>query len=455
VPSQTAEEAIMSDRSLIEALRRQAQPLETPDDINFLLNQIGDACIVLLGESTHGTREFYRMRAELSKRLILEKGFDAIAVEADWPDALRVSRYVQHASADNTADHALGGFQRFPQWMWRNTEVVNLLEWLRRHNHYLHRPERIGFFGLDLYSLRKSMDAVIHYLDEVDPDAALRARARYGCFGHMAEDPQRYGYAATFGIKRDCENEVVQQLVSLMNESAAYLEWDVEAASDELFYAQQNARVAKNAEHYYRSMFRGRDESWNVRDMHMAETLHTLREHLSRHKGAPAKIVVWAHNSHIGDARATEMGEHGQLNLGQLVRDRYGDGDSFLLGFTTHAGTVTAALDWESPARRMEMLTSRPDSFENLFHHTRHDRFAIPLRNNEEAKALLRERRLERAIGVLYLADTELHSHYFHADITRQFDAVVHMDHTSAIQPLDHSTHWSHEEMPETYPSGM
>ncbi|MBI1890401.1 MAG: erythromycin esterase family protein [Burkholderiales bacterium] len=446
----------MSDRSVVDALRKEAQALGPHEHFTSLLQLIGDAPIVLLGEATHGTREFYTLRAEITRRLILEKGFEAVAVEADWPDALRVSRYVQHASADNTADHALGGFQRFPQWMWRNTEVVALIDWLRRHNHGIHRPEwRVGFFGLDLYSLRKSMDAVIRYLDKVDPKAAQIARKRYGCFGHLAENPQRYGYAATFGMNQDCEDEVVEQLVYLMSERAKYLEWDVETASDELFYAQQNARVAKNAEQYYRSMFKGRDESWNVRDIHMAETLEALRQHLMRHKGSHAKIVIWAHNSHIGDARATEMGAHGQLNLGQLMRERYGADETRLVGFTTHAGTVSAASDWDSPVELKQVRPSRPDSFEHLFHEMNLNRFLLPVRGKERVQGYLCESRLERAIGVIYLPESERVSHYFHADMSRQFDAVIHVDRTAAVQPLDHSIHWSHEEMPETYPSGI
>jgi erythromycin esterase-like protein len=411
------------------------------------------------------------MRAEISKRLILKKGFDAIAVEADWPDALNVSRYIQRSDQEGKetrpradyptvreriANEALQGFQRFPQWMWRNTEVVDLIDWLHSHNMQIDKPEwKIGFFGLDLYSLRKSMDAVVRYLETVDPEAAKRARARYSCFDHLAEDPQHYGYAATFGMKKDCEEEVIRQLVALVSEPEKYLAHDGQAASDELFYAQQNARVVKNAETYYRSMFRSRDESWNVRDTHMVETLDALREHIGKRKGSRAKLIVWAHNSHIGDARATEMGDHGQLNLGQLVRERYPQEETFLLGFTTHTGTVTAASDWDSPAGRKNVVPSRPDSFERLLHDTGLDDFLLPVRHSDMVSNLLKERRLERAIGVIYLPESERVSHYFHADLVNQFDAIIHLDRTKAVRPLDPSEHWTEEEVPETYPFGV
>ncbi|MDB5729244.1 MAG: erythromycin esterase family protein, partial [Noviherbaspirillum sp.] len=276
----------MLDPTLIQTLRDQAHHIRPDEDFERVIGLIGDASIVLLGEASHGTREFYRIRADITRRLISSKGFDAIAVEADWPDALEVSRYIRNVDAaadrrarkdypterERVAEEALKGFERFPQWMWRNTEVVELVDWLRTHNMRIDKPEsRIGFFGLDLYSLRKSMDSVVRYLEKADPEAARLARERYSCFDHLASDPQSYGYAATFGMKKDCEEEVIRQLVALNSEAAQKLAEGGSAASDELFYAQQNARVAKNAENYYRTMFLGHDESWNVRDTHMAE----------------------------------------------------------------------------------------------------------------------------------------------------------------------------------------
>ncbi|MDB5853619.1 MAG: erythromycin esterase family protein [Herminiimonas sp.] len=453
-----------ADQASVEALRRYAIPLQTDDPLDAVLNLVGDASIVLLGEASHGTREFYAMRAQISKRLVSERGFDAIAVEADWPAALRVSRFVQDArpfssteQADRTVEQALAGFERFPQWMWRNTEVVAFLEWLREHNGVIaEREQRVGFFGLDLYSLRESMDAVVHYLEKTDPEAAKRARERYACFDHMAEDPQAYGYATTFGGNKGCEAAVVQQLVELT--AAAARRNPVKGQPelvDESFYAHQNARVARNAETYYRSMFQGRDESWNVRDTHMAETLSALREHGGRHKGRAAKLIVWAHNSHLGDARATEMGEQGQLNLGELVRQGFPVEDTFLLGFSTHAGSVTAASDWDAPAELKQVKPSLPGSFERLFHDMGLPRFLLPIRGQKTVTTALNGRRLERAIGVIYQPESERLSHYFHADLARQFDAVIHVDQTTALPPLERTPSWHDVAPPETWPSGL
>lgn len=442
------------DKTLIAALQREARPLETAEDYEYLLDTIGDATIVLLGEATHGTREFYRLRAEISKRLIVDKGFDAIAVEADWPDALRVSRYVQHGGDDMSADQALSGFKRFPQWMWRNHETVDLVNWLRVHNHHVAiAARRCGFYGLDLYSLQQSMHAVIGYLDQVDPAAAARAREHYSCIDHFAEDPQRYGYVTSFGMKPDCEAAVLRQLVDMNRLANEHLRTGM--VPDEFFYAQQNARVTRNAEVYYRAMFQGRDASWNVRDSHMAETLQALREHLGQRTGRAPRIVVWAHNSHLGDARATEMGAHGQLNLGQLVRERYRPHESFLLGFTTHAGSVTAASEWDGPAELKPVVPSRPDSVEHVLHEVGMPTFLLSLRGRDSALARADGRLLERAIGVIYRPDTERMSHYFFADAQQQFDALIHVDRSTALTPLERSALWRHEEPAETYPSGL
>jgi erythromycin esterase-like protein len=450
----------MLEQSIARSLRTEAMPLDESGDLDRLMELIEEAPLVLLGEASHGTREFYRIRAEITRRLIVDKGFDAVAVEADWPDALQASRFVQLDSNDSTADQALDAFQRFPQWMWRNSEVVEFLYWLRLHNARIAQPQqRVGFFGLDLYSLRKSIRAVIDYLDRADPEAARRARERYSCFDHMAEDPQHYAYAARFGMRRDCEEDVLRQLQELSAQAASHLNQENPAKGrsvpDTLFYAQQNARVAKNAEAYYRSMFDSRDQSWNVRDEHMAQTLEALREHTGRHFGRPAKIAVWAHNSHLGDARATEPGEHGQLNLGQLVRQRW-PGQSFLLGMTTHAGSVTAAGEWDGPAELKKVLPSRPDSIERLLHESGLHRFLLPLRGRDSVLRSVGSRYLERAIGVIYRPESERASHYFHADLANQFDAVIHIDRSSAVRPLEISPHWTpQDELPETFPFGV
>jgi erythromycin esterase-like protein len=442
------------DRRAREAIRTAAHPLTGgPADFVPLLDRIGAARCVLLGEASHGTHEFYRIRAEITKRLIVEKGFDAVAVEADWPDAYQVNRYVRGRPGAGEASEALDGFQRFPQWMWRNADVLDFVGWLRAHNDGLEETARIGFYGLDLYSLRASMAAVLSYLRLVDPDAARRAEQRYACFDQFGGDPQVYGYAAASGLSATCEAAVLGQLTELLARSAEYAARDGRLAHDAHFFAAQNAKVVANAERYYREMFRGRASSWNLRDTHMAETLEALQSFLRRPR-APAKIVIWAHNSHLGDARATEMGHRGELNLGQLVRQRI-RGDAVLVGFTTYAGSVTAASDWDAPAERKLVRPGLPGSWETLFHETGLGNFYLDL-GGETARALA-EPRLERAIGVVYRPDTERQSHYFGADLAHQFDAVLHYDRTRAVEPLERTPVWERgeAEVPETYPTAL
>jgi erythromycin esterase-like protein len=415
-----------------------------------LLDLVGDARFVLLGEGSHGTHDFYSERAEITKRLILEKGFSAVAVEADWPDAYRVNRYVRGESDDASADAALSGFERFPTWMWRNTVVLEFVEWLRDANSAHASDDRVGFYGMDLYSLFNSMEAVVEYLDRVDPEAARRARYRYACFEHFGEDSQAYGYTASFDLSRSCEDGAVNQLVEMQRRAVDYLN---RAGGDDFFDAQQNARLVKNAEEYYRSMFRGRHSSWNLRDTHMTETTEALVSHLRR-RGRSPKIVVWAHNSHLGDARATEMGARGELNVGQLIRQKHGT-DAVLVGFTTYTGTVTAATDWDEPGERKRVRPALPDSYELGFHETQIPRFFADLRNGARKNPLFAKPRLERAIGVIYRPETERVSHYFRADMPRQFDAVYHFDSTRAIEPLEKPERWHDVEPPETFPTGM
>ena len=418
-------------------------------DFDPLLKMIGDCRFVLLGEATHGTHEFYRVRAQITKRLIAEKGFTAVAVEADWPDAYRVNQFVQFEGEDEEAVDALAGFQRFPAWMWRNADVLDFVGWLRNYNEHRH-SKRVGFYGLDLYSLHASIRAVLDFLDKVDPEAAQRARYRYACFDNFGEDSQAYGYAASFGLNKTCENEVVGQWMEMRRRAAELASRDGRVARDAFFFAEQNARLVKNAEEYYRAMFHERISSWNLRDSHMAETLDALAKHL----GTKAKIVVWAHNSHLGDARATEMEQRGELNLGQLVRQRFGD-EATLIGFTTYTGTVTAASGWEALAERKHVRPALPGSYEALFHETRIQNFLLPLSRREEVSSLLRERRLERAIGVIYLPRSERVSHYFHAQLSDQFDAILHFDETRAVEPLERTVAWETGEVPETYPSTL
>src|SRR5436305_5339513 len=394
--------AIAEQTSIIDAVREAAQPLEGgARDYDPLLKLIGEARFCLLGEATHGTHEFYRERAEITKRLIKEKGFTAIAVEADWPDAFRVNRYVRGLSDDKSADEALGGFLRFPAWMWRNTVVLDFVEWLRDYNASLPaKAPRVGFYGLDLYSLYTSIEAVLGYLNKIDPEAAKRARYRYSCFEHFGEDTQAYGYAATFGLTESCKDEVLGQLIELRRRASDYASRDGHVAADDFFFTEQNARLVKNAEEYYRSMFRGRVSSWNLRDRHMAETLDALIHHLSA-QGQPAKIVVWEHNSHLGDARATEMGESGELNVGQLVREKYGRA-SALVGFTTYKGTVRAASNGDEPAERKRVRPALSGSYEALFHDVGVPRFLLALRATGMAADIRRGPTLKRSIAVIH-----------------------------------------------------
>jgi erythromycin esterase-like protein len=418
-----------------------------------LIDAIGDAQIVLIGEATHGTHEFYRERATITKRLIDERGFSAVAVEADWPDAYRVNRYVRGPGADADAVDALADFRRFPAWMWRNADVLDFIGWLRTHNDHLAPDARAGFYGLDLYSLHASMRAVVAFLDRVDPAAAVRARARYACFDRFGDEMQTYAHAAGLGLETSCEREVVAQLADLRRRAAEYARRDGRLAADELFVAEQNARVVREAEAYYRTMLGGRVESWNLRDRHMMHTLEALVQFVGR-AGRPARLVVWAHNSHVGDARATEMGEHGELNVGQLARERFGSA-AFAIGFTTFTGTVTAATDWDGPAERRQVRPALAASYEHVFHETALGRFLLPLRTDLDLASALVRPRLERAIGVLYRPETERRSHYFHARLADQFNSVLHIDETRAVEPLERTSVWEAGEPAETFPSGL
>jgi erythromycin esterase-like protein len=395
---------------------------------------------VLLGEATYGTHDFYRLRAAITKRLVVEQGFHAVAVEADWPDAHRVHRFVTGAGDDAEAVEALGGFRRFPAWVWRNAEVLDFVGWLRAHNETVRREARVGFHGLDLYALNASIEAVLAYLEHVDRNAAHRARIRYSCFDRFDEDLDREGYTTAWGLAQACEDEAVHELALLR--ARAFDAARARADEEELLYIDQSARLLKNPDEYYRRMFAGRVASWNLRERHMADALDTLAAVLARRIESP-KIVVWAHNAHLGDARATDLADNGEWSVGQLVRERH-PGASLLVGFTTYEGTVTAARDWGAPAERRIVRSALGGSWEALFHDSEFGRFVLVPEPVDEA-------RLQRAIGVVYRPETERRSHYFRVRLAEQFDAVVHLDRTRAVEPLERFAEWvggEHEPYP-------
>ena len=404
------------------------------DDYDQLLALVGDARFVLLGEATHGTHEFYQARARITQRLIAEKGFAAVAIEGDWADAARVNRYVQHRSGDTSAEQALANFTRYPRWMWGNTDIRDLVEWFRLYNAGLAAAtQRIGFYGLDLYNVDDSATAVVRHLERTDAGAAGRARERYGCFAGLEQDPLRYGRATALELMPSCEAEVEEQLAELQARVASPVRQLDAQSSDNEFDALQNARVVKHAEHYYRTLFTGGTNGWNLRDEHMTEMLETLAAHLGTAE-QPGKVVVWAHNTHMGDASATELGANGNHNIGQLMRQRYPE-QTVLVGFTTYTGTVIASREWEGPGERKQVLPALAESYSGLFHSLGLGNFLLPL-DEQPTPALLREPRLERAIGVMYLPETERQSHYFEARLSQQFDAVIHIDESSAVEPL-------------------
>jgi erythromycin esterase-like protein len=431
----------VDDSALVSMLREAGIPLASLDDIQAFsapFARFAGARVVLLGEASHGTSEFYRARAAISQRLIKEHGFNVVAVEADWPDANRVDRYVRQRPGGEYDEHV---FARFPTWMWRNREVAEFVEWLRTHNAGRPAEQQCEFRGLDVYSLRSSIAQVLAYLDQADPQAATLARRRYGCLSPFQVEPSWYGRAVLTGEHDACEDAVAKQLNELLNRQLAH------ADNADLFDATQNARVVQAAERYYRLMFRGSNESWNMRDTHMFDMLLTVLEA----KGPDAKMLVWAHNSHIGNASATEMGWDGQLNLGQLCKERFG-ADAVTIGFGTDRGTVAAAHDWDEPMEIMSVLPARKDSVEWLFHQAGHASSLTDLRDHADLRKDLNKPLLERAIGVVYRPATERHSHYFKAVLPNQFDAFVWFDKTTGVTPLPSN---APQGTPETYPFGL
>jgi len=396
----------------------------------------------LLGEATHGTAEFYDMRARISKELIQQKGFNFIAVEADWPDAAQIDHFVRGTRLEPTEEAT---FSRFPTWMWANTQVLELAKWLRDYNRRFATPdEAVGFYGLDLYSLYSSIDSVINYLDEVDAEAAAVARRRYGCLTPWQKDPATYGAMALSSKHSSCEQEVVAMLNAMMDKRLQYAAQDGRRFLD----AVSNARLVKNAEQYYRVMYQGSVQSWNLRDTHMFDSL----KHLLDFHGKNSKAIIWAHNSHLGNAAATEMGARGEINVGYLCRQQFKE-QAYLVGFGTHAGTVAAASDWGAPMEIKTVRPSHPDSYERLCHDAGLNAFLLPLRDREQAHVRpLDQPRLERAIGVIYRPETEMASHYFTASLPYQFDEYIWFDQTRAVDALGPE---SGAGVPETFPFGL
>lgn len=412
--------------------RALAQRLDGGDaDYDSLVDMASDKQFVLLGEATHGTQEFYQMRADITRRLIEKLGFEAVAIEGDWPDVWRANHFASGGGTDD-ARSALDDFTRFPSWMWRNLPVLDFISWLRAYNEEAHPDIPVGIYGLDLYSLYRSADAVIAYLDQVDPDQAEMARDRYAALDHVRE-PQVYGYQAASGLRPAAQKAVVAQLFELRNHEQTYLKTHHLTEIDRHFFAERNAAVVVSAENYYRAMFQGRLSTWNLRDSHMHDTLCALSQHRER-LGGSGKIIVWAHNSHLGNARATEAHLRGEWNLGQLMREAAGE-QVLLVGFTTYAGQVTAASRWDGETERKQIRSALNASYEHLFHSTGLDRFFIRLDVPEAER--LKETMLERAIGVIYLPESERASHYFVASLAQQFDAVFHLDETSALESLE------------------
>lgn len=426
-------------------IRQYAEPLPELHDDAFaeLFDRYGDARVVLIGEASHGTSDFYRTRAAITRRLIERHGFNIVAVEADWPDAAQLDRFARLGAASAWSQSA---FVRFPTWMWRNTDVSRFIHWLHHHNQPLADGQRVEFRGLDVYSLRNSIAEVLHYLDQHDPQQAQRARQRYGCLSPWQDDPARYGFYVEHGKAGSCEDAVVAQLNSLLGERLEAFAQDHEA----LFNAAQNARVVRAAEQYYRLMYRGSTASWNLRDRHMFDTLQALL----KHRGPEAKAVVWAHNSHIGNAAATAMGWRGEFNIGQLCRIAW-ERDAVLIGMGTDHGQVAAADDWDGEMHLKEVLPARTDSWEHQFHQAGLSAALLDWRDprRQALREALSSPLLERAIGVIYRPHTELHSHYFQAVLADQFDAFIWLDETHPVKPLSAPDTPSFDD--ETYPFGI
>jgi erythromycin esterase len=425
---------------LAEDVYQFAYPLKTSEDLDPLIERIGEAHFVLLGEASHGTSEYYQWRARLSSRLIAEKGFKFVAVEGDWPDCYRVNRYVKgYLDAGNNAHDVLHAFNRWPTWMWANWEIVAVAEWLHKFNK--NKSNKAGFYGLDVYSLWESMESIIRYLEDKDPQALQAAIQAYQCFEPYGEDPQSYAWSTRM-VPGNCEDEVINLLIE-MQQRAGHYDGDPEGG----FNAEQNALVIKNAEKYYRAMVRTDSQSWNVRDLHMMETLDRLVDF----HGANTKAIVWAHNTHIGDARYTDMMRAGMLNIGQLAREQLHNEGVVLVGFGSHHGSVIAGNSWGAPMERMEVPEGRPGSWEDVLHQAGSDQILIF--DQEKLSDEFQRVRGHRAIGVVYHPQLESRGNYVPTILPKRYDAFMYIDETEALHPL----HIEPEEInpPDLYPWGV
>jgi erythromycin esterase-like protein len=425
-------------QSAAAVVRAAAHPITgATGDYDPLLALVGEARVVFLGESTHGTHEYYRERARITRRLVEEKGFTAVAIEGDWPETGRVNEWVRGRGGDATAAIALSGYSRFPQWMWANTDVQALVTWMREHNASRPASGGVGIYGLDVYALGPSIQAVGEYLSRVDPAAAERVRAHYRCFSASGGDPQRYGASLGSRAGGTCQRDAEAVRDTMLRRAATPPATPEEREA--LYSALRNAFSVANAEEYYRTLYQGGQSTWNIRDQRMAEGLEALEAHLQAMTGQPAKVVVWAHNTHAGDARHTESAEQGEHNIAQLVRQRLGT-DAVSVGFFTHRGTVYAAHDWDEPGKVYTLRPALAGSVSDVLHAAvtagAPRDFLLVMRGAGAVSDTMAAERLERAVGVVYRPETERQSHYFLARLSRQFDAAVFFDSSSAVRPL-------------------
>eukprot|EP01114_Cavostelium_apophysatum_P023834 TRINITY_DN9107_c0_g1_i1.p1 TRINITY_DN9107_c0_g1~~TRINITY_DN9107_c0_g1_i1.p1 ORF type:complete len:557 (+),score=111.04 TRINITY_DN9107_c0_g1_i1:97-1767(+) len=462
-----------SSSDFLDAIKRNATLLQrhpagpaasqwNPKSYDKLIESVGDAKVVMIGEASHGTYDFYRERAEITKRLILEKGFRAVTIEGDWPDAYKINRYISGEDG-NDVKSALSEFKRFPRWMWRNEVMLEFVEWLRVHNASIAEDsQKVCFYGLDLYSMFESAHEVVQHLKEVDPSLAKEAKERYNCFERHGTT-QRYGYATAFNMSKSCEQSVSKVLMEMVKRYDTVINKRKDGKKDihEEFYAKMNAQVVKDAEEYYRKMFA--DDTWNMRDSHMVNTLKEVMKHIEETdpKRGVARAVVWAHNSHLGDAGATDASIRGETNIGELARKYWQLPNTFNIGFTTYDGTVTAAHEWDAPGETMKVKTSLKGSNEELLHDTGLENFYLIFRSNSasvkpdsEVVKEFQKKRPERFIGVIYRPATEKQSHYYDCKLSSQYDAVIHLDRTRALRAMDKESELFADEE-DTYPSGL